>query len=129
MRVFPATLALLAILAAAGCSSASYSERMTYLRKVANRGVETHNLLAAQGARIDAKRCSAAYDGLEDDDVPDDIAGGGESVEWSNQVRQFFVDSCVTGLPKPVPGQTTPPAKTTTPAPASSSPKPSTSKS
>ncbi|MFB9199445.1 hypothetical protein ACFFWA_41435 [Actinomadura verrucosospora] len=29
-------------------------------------------LLAAQGAKIDAKRCNAAYDGLQDDEIPAD---------------------------------------------------------
>ena len=122
MRAFPATLALLALLTAAGCSSASYTERMAYLRKVANRGVETHNLLAAQGAKIDAKRCDAAYDAL-DEDLPND-EGTGESIAWRAQVRQFFVDSCVTGLPKPVPGQPTPnsPSPTTPPASPSKTP-------
>lgn len=87
---------------------------MAYLRLIANRGVETHRLLASQGTTIDAKRCEAAYYALKTN-PPDDIAGGGDSLEWKGQVRQFFVDSCVTGLPKPVPGQ---PA----PSPASTSP-------
>ncbi|NEA24576.1 hypothetical protein [Actinomadura bangladeshensis] len=101
---------------------------MAYLRKVANRGAETHNLLAAQGATTDVKRCSAAYDGLKED-PPNDLGASGESTEWLAQVRQFFVDSCVTGLPKPVPGQTTPPqTKTTTPTPSSPTVKPSTPK-
>lgn len=102
-----AAAALLA-LSLTACS-ASYDERMAYLREVASRGAETHKLLASQGARIDAKRCGAAYDGLADDDIPSDLGGGSESTEWRAQVRQFFVDSCVTGLPKPVPGQSSPP--------------------
>jgi len=116
VRIFPALTAT----ALTACSSgASYTERMNYLRKVANRGVETHNLLYSQGARIDPKRCGDAYDGLADDDIPDDIDdGGGTTPEWQSQVRQFFVDSCVTGLPKPVPGQATP----TTPPPTSATP-------
>ena len=120
MRTLPALTALTLILTVTACSSASYSERMAYLRKTANRGVETHNLLYSQGAEIDAKRCSAAYDGLGDDDIPSDVTGSSPSREWLDQVRQFFVDSCVTGLPKPVPGQaTTPP-----PAPSPVSPTP-----
>ncbi|MEU9873257.1 MULTISPECIES: hypothetical protein [Actinomadura] len=76
-------------------------------------------LLAAQGAKIDAKRCKAAYHGLQDDEIPADKSGS-ISTEWREQVRQFFVDSCVSGLPRPVPGQTAPP-----PTPTSTAPKPS----
>jgi hypothetical protein len=91
---------------------------MNYLRKIANRGVETHNLLYSQGAHIDPKRCDAAYNGLQDNNPPGDTPTGGVSDAWAGQVRQFFVDSCVTGLPKPVPGQATP----TTPPPTSATP-------
>lgn len=91
---------------------------MNYLRKVTNRGVETHNLLYSQGAAINAKRCGDAYDGLEDPNIPEDLGDGGTSPQWRAQVRQFFVDSCVTGLPKPVPGQATP----TTPPPTTATP-------
>ncbi|GAA3957216.1 hypothetical protein GCM10023085_44670 [Actinomadura viridis] len=119
----PAPLAALAavVLTTTACSYADYNERIGYLRKVAGRGVETHNLLASQGTKVDARRCNAAYDALADKDLPNDVAGT-QTAKWEAQVRQFFVDSCVTGLPKPVPGQPTPskPQPTTpTPSPTS----------
>lgn len=124
MRILPALAATaLAATTLTACSSgASYSERMTYLRKVADRGVETHNLLYNQGARIDAKRCSDAYAGLQDNNPPGDTEEGGVSDAWAGQVQQFFVDSCVTGLPKPVPGQATPTPAPSGPTPSSPTP-------
>lgn len=85
------------------CSSANYDERMTYLRKTANRGAETHALLVSQEAAIDKERCKSAFNGLQDH-IPTDAAGASASADWSGQVEQFFVDSCVSGKPKPVPG-------------------------
>ncbi len=130
------TGSLLLTLTACSGSPASYTERMAYLRKTAARGVETHRLLASQGARIDGKRCKDAYVGLANDDIPHDYDDGVESnvtEQWRDQVTAFFVDSCVSGLPRPVPGDPTPtsapgrtsrpaatgtpPASTTTPAP------------
>ncbi|OLT12949.1 hypothetical protein BJF79_03350 [Actinomadura sp. CNU-125] len=117
-----AAAALLTLTFTLTACAASYDERMTYLRKIANRGAETHKLLAAQGAHIDAKRCGATYDGLADDDIPSDIDGGGASTEWRAQVRQFFVDSCVTGLPKPVPGHNNPPPASPSTPPTTAQP-------
>jgi hypothetical protein len=91
-----------------GCSPAPYEERMNYLRKVAQQGAETHQLLASQEAKIDMERCKAAYGGLKDlGNRPADLGGGSLSNEWTTQIEQFFVDSCVSGKPKPVPGEST----------------------
>jgi hypothetical protein len=121
MRPTLTAAALAALLITSACTSASYHTRIAYLRKMADRGVETHNLLTSQGARIDAKRCGDAYEGLKDNSPPAD-QGDTSSTAWLNQVKQFFVDSCVTGYPKPVPGDTPqPPAKTST-SPATPTP-------
>ena len=55
-----------------GCSGASFAERMTYLGKVANEGVQTHRLIVSEGGTTDLKRCTDAYNGLSDvaDDAP-----------------------------------------------------------
>jgi outer membrane murein-binding lipoprotein Lpp len=93
----------------AGCATASYDERMTYLHKVAQRGVETHQLLVSQEApKVDQDRCRKAWGGLNTNDAPSDVAGGGRTADWDAQIEQFFVDSCVSGKPKPVPGQSGP---------------------
>jgi hypothetical protein len=117
--------------ALAGCGErASYEERMDYLRTLAKRGAETHALLKSQDAKIDRKRCEGAYQGLSDGgDMPSDRDNGGISAEWSKQMELFFVDSCVSGKPKPVPGDATrtpsprPPTATSTSAgPVATSP-------
>jgi len=112
-------VAMLAVLAglATGCSGASYAQRMAYLEKMANEGVQTHRLIVSQGGTTTAKRCTDAYGGLQDQNVPDDTGAGAPSQPWLDQVQAFFVESCVTGLPKAVPGQ---PA-----SPSTSSPQPS----
>lgn len=118
----PATVVVASLLAVSACASASYTTRMAYLRKMANRGVETHNLLASQGAKIDAKRCTDAYNGLRDNSHPND-ENGESSDAWLNQIQQFFVDSCVTGYPKPVPGDSSQPAPKTPLMPTSVTPR------
>jgi hypothetical protein len=114
--ILVAMLAALAGLATA-CSGASYAERMAYLGKMASEGLQTHRLIVSQGGTTTAKRCTDAYSALQDQNVPDDSGVGSPSQEWIDQIQAFFVESCVTGLPKPVPGQ---PA-----SPSTSSPQPS----
>jgi hypothetical protein len=131
MRIRAATLVLVvgatASCLAAGCDSgASYTARMSYLEKTASEGVQTHKLIASQGGTTNFARCTAAYGGLQDQDPPSDQDGEGPSQAWLNQIQAFFVQSCVTGLPKAVPGQSlnqhraTPPASSTgaTPTPS-----------
>lgn len=79
---------------------------MAYLKKVANEGVQTHNLIVSEGGTTDAKRCTDAYSGLQDQqDAPDDVGyDAGPSQAWLNEIQAFFVESCATGLPKAVPG-------------------------
>lgn len=112
-----------ALAGVAACSAATYDERMSYLGKVAQQGADTHQLLASQeGPVINADRCGKAWDGLKNPgDYPSDIGGGGVTPAWEGQIRQFFVDSCVTGKPKPLPGAPASPAPTSAPA-ASSTP-------
>jgi hypothetical protein len=98
----------------AACSGASYADRLAYLKRMANEGVQTHRLLASQGAISTETRCTAAYKGLQDFEPPDDT-GAGPSPEWLDQVQAFFVQSCVSGLPKAVSGQLTNPAPDASP--------------
>lgn len=113
MHVRAATAGSVLMLAAilgliAGCSSgASFAVRMAYLQKVANEGVQTHRLIASQGGVTTTKRCTDAYGGLQDQDPPSDQDDDTASQGWLNQIQAFFVESCVTGLPKAVPGQST----------------------
>jgi hypothetical protein len=117
------TLALVAVLPLSGCSSsaATTEERLAYLREVAQQGADTGNLLRAQEApKIDKERCGRAFDGLtRRADYPSDLADGGVSKEWSLQIREFFVDSCVSGKAKATSGgQDTSTTPTTTTAPS-----------
>jgi hypothetical protein len=111
------TVSAAALLGLSGCSAATYDERMTYLRKVAQQGADTHQLLASQeGPVINGDRCGKAWDGLKNPgDFPSDIGGGGTTAAWQEQIRQFFVDSCVSGKPKSVPALPSSPAQTSTP--------------
>ncbi|MGV9600715.1 hypothetical protein ACWDR1_29035 [Streptosporangium sandarakinum] len=102
---------------------------MAFLHKVANRGVDTYKLLYSQDARIDKARCERAFEGSgADGDMPSDVAGGTSTPEWRGQVKEFFVDSCISGKPKPLPKDL--PYPTTSPSPTTSStPTPSPSRS
>jgi hypothetical protein len=113
-----AALTIAALLSGCGAESANYQQRMDYLRKVAQRGAETHALIASQEAATDKPRCERAFGGLNTDDAPDVYtASGGLYQPWLDQIKEFFVDSCVSGKPKPVPGDPILP-----PAPSSSAP-------
>jgi hypothetical protein len=75
--------------------------------------VETHELLVSQRApAIDGKRCSDAYDGLADRFVDrPQVPGDDIDDRWAEQIKVFFVDSCVSGAPAQVSGiATTPPS-------------------
>jgi hypothetical protein len=120
-RILAAAVTSLALSLTACSTAASYQTRMAYLRKIANRGVETHNLLASQGAQVTAKRCGDAFEGLKDESPPIDTDPG-PSKAWVDQIKQFFVDSCVTGYPKPVPGGTPQAPPKNSPSPTTPTP-------
>src|SRR5262245_56664446 len=97
-------LTLMAVLPLAGCDSpdtATTEERINYLRQVAQQGAETGNLLRDQEApKIDKERCTRAFNALtRPEDYPHDTTDG-VSKEWAAQIREFFVDSCVSGKAK-----------------------------
>ncbi|MFG1620170.1 hypothetical protein ACGFI3_46115 [Nonomuraea wenchangensis] len=126
-RTHAATIAAAAVIAAAvtGCSQSTYDERMSFLRKVANRGVDTYKLLYSQESRIDKARCERAFEGNGvSADAPADMATGSRTPAWQAQIKEFFVDSCVSGKPKPVPGDlpdpSASPQASTTASPVSS---------
>jgi hypothetical protein len=98
---------------------------MAYLEKVANEGVQTHKLIVSEGSVTTVKRCTDAYGGLQDYSAPSDMWAGGESQDWQDQIKAFFVQSCVSGLPKAVPGQ---PAGSTPSASSSLTSSPSSSR-
>lgn len=107
----------------AGCATASYEERMAYLRKVAQQGADTHQLLVSQEApKIDQERCRDAWGGLRTNDAPSDMPGGGTTQQWQAQIEQFFVDSCVSGKPKPVPDGVSPASSPSTSPPSPTTP-------
>ncbi|MEV0590656.1 hypothetical protein [Nonomuraea cavernae] len=99
---------------------------MAFLRKSANRGVDTYKLLYSQEAKIDKARCERAFNGSgASSDMPPDMQTGGSTPQWQAQVKEFFVDSCISGKPKPVPGDL--PDPSTSPSVPSSTPTPSVS--
>lgn len=98
------TVALLAVLPIVACSPAvpSTEERLEYLREVARQGAEAGTLLRDQEApNIDKARCGRAFEGLtRPEDYPSDQPNGGVSKEWAAQIREVFIDSCVSGKAK-----------------------------
>lgn len=103
-----AAVAIIALIT--GCSGpASFADRMAYLKKIANQGVETHRFILSGGGVTNTKRCTDAYNGLQDNLTPpsDQGEGMGASDAWMNQIQAFFVESCTTGLPEAVPATST----------------------
>jgi len=93
-----------------GCSGpASFADRMAYLKKIADQGVETHRFILSGGGVTTTKRCTDAYNGLQDNlDPPSDQGGGVPASDaWMNQIEAFFVQSCTTGLPQAIPATST----------------------
>lgn len=107
-----AALAVLAVFSTS-CSS-TYDERMDFLRTAAQRGVANHRFIESQGGIIDKARCDRAYDGTDAGDDRPYTNGGQDGIDWEMQVREYFNESCVSGLPKPVPGD---PVPTLSPSP------------
>lgn len=104
-RCRPVVAGVLVACVAVGCSEpSSYEERMKYLRKVAGQGVEVHDLIDSQEGKISKDRCEDAFDAVSDyvDKAPSDIGGGVTSDKWEKQIKLFFVDSCVSGVPRKV---------------------------
>ena len=125
LRSVAIPLTIATLFATAGCTDyAEYDERMEYLRTVAQRGADTHALIASQEGVIDKARCERAFGGLDDREQPmvdNDVATEGNEMEaWEGQIKEFFVDSCVSGKPKPVPGNPAAAPSTTPPLPAPS---------
>lgn len=120
------TVALVAVLPLSACESSipTTEERLDYLRQIAQQGAETGVLLRDQEAPdINKDRCGRAFEGLtRPEDYPSDLPNGEVSKNWSAQIREVFVDSCVSGKAKAKPGETTTttitePTTTTTTAP------------
>jgi hypothetical protein len=130
-----------ALLLVGGCSAASYDQKIDYLHTVAERGAQMHTTLVNEQEKPTQPRCTAAYtaligtdkvtipnggSGLEahaPEDAPNDVdvadGGPGVSPDYAGQISDFYITSCVTGVPKPTPGQpsaSTPAAPTTAPA-------------
>lgn len=93
MRVRPITIGTSLVLAAmlgllTACSGASFAERMAYLGKVANQGVQTHRLIVSEGGATDEKRCTDAFNGLNNwENAPSDDGMGGRTIDWQNQIH------------------------------------------
>lgn len=120
-------------LSTSGCTTEddSYNERRDYLQKVAQRGAETHELLASQQALINAERCGNAYEGLADQFVDRPrVSHGDIDDRWANLIKVFFVDSCVSGFPKraleTLPSSSVSPTVTDTQVPVTPPPVPTT---
>ncbi len=112
------TVALVAVMPLSACDSTipTTEDRLAYLRQVAQQGAETGRLLRDQQAPdIDKERCGRAFDGLtRPEDYPADQPSGGVSKEWAAQIREFFIDSCVSGKARATPGESSETTTTTT---------------
>jgi len=110
-----------AALLLAACSGASYAVRIAYLRKMSREGVQGNHLLRGEEVAITRKQCTSSYFALHENPPDDQGSGEPPTAAWLGEIRLFYVQSCITGLPKPVPGQA-PPARTSTPSPSGSGP-------
>jgi hypothetical protein len=136
------TTTLVFLTSACSSTGASYDQKTAYLHTDAVRGAQMHTTLLNEKEQPSQPRCVTAYQALTGtnhlavdqndsvvngtyvpDDAPHDVsaaAGNGQSevsVGYAGQIRDFYITSCVTGVPKPVPGQ---PAAATTSAATSS---------
>jgi hypothetical protein len=108
MRVLSLAALAAGLLAACG-APASYGVRISYLRKMARQGVQANHLLKAEDVAITRNQCVSSYFALQDPDPRNDQGSGLPlSDAWLGEIWLFFVQSCITGLPKPVPGQAAP---------------------
>lgn len=87
-------LAFLVIIITTGCS-ASYGEKVGYLEKVAQRGVEVHKIIEdLEGEEADQERCTQSSK-LLNTDLP--RVGRSEREDWEDLVEGVFVGACVSG--------------------------------
>jgi hypothetical protein len=129
-----------ALLLVGGCSAATYDQKLDYLHTSAERGAQMHFTLQYEKENPTLQRCTTEYNALTGtdnqvvnadgspmtngayapNDAPNDVAqfleGEGVSPNYASQISDFYVTSCVTGVPKPVPGQSTAPSTPSAPA-------------
>lgn len=123
VRCLLVSLALLTTGLSVGCSGTqplTYDAHVTYLQTTVQRGVEAHRLLVSQGATPTVERCGAAFDGTVTD-IPQDHPEAYQpenrlTKQWQEQVRAFFIDSCTSGKPTPVPSATSSPTPAASPS-------------
>ncbi|WP_157632373.1 hypothetical protein [Salinispora pacifica] len=102
LRTVATAVALAAVLGATGCA-ASYEERMRHLDEVSAKGIAYRGQLYEQDTEPSREACTIGYDLLKntppyDRDGPDSI-----SKAWSDQVKEAYIKSCMTGELKPKP--------------------------
>lgn len=81
------------------CGSIGYDERMQFLREASSRGVEVHNLLAAQNTAVTDEACRNANSALNSDapDVARNAPDQTEREAWNVLVEQTFMKACIAG--------------------------------
>lgn len=126
--IMAAAAAANALLLLAACgSTASYDQKIDYLRTVAIRGSQMHATLLSEQEKPDQSRCTTAYGALTGTDhlavnsngaamngdyvpgdAPKDVGFSDPfndtkvSQGYADQIKDFYVTSCVTGVPKQV---------------------------
>jgi hypothetical protein len=81
------------------CGDIGYDERVQFLREASSRGVEVHNLLAAQNTVVTDEACRSANNALNSD-APDVATNNTDQIErkaWKALVEQTFMKACVAG--------------------------------
>ncbi|RLP93605.1 hypothetical protein [Micromonospora sp. CV4] len=97
------TLPLVALaLGVAGCSAASYEERMKYLDEVSQKGIDYRSKLQEQKTEPSKDACTIGFDLLQAK-PPTDRDGGIVTDTWRDQVKESYVKSCMTGELRPKP--------------------------
>ncbi|MFG1892169.1 hypothetical protein ACGFIR_30420 [Micromonospora sp. NPDC049051] len=94
-------IALAAMLGATGCGHPSYDERMQYLDKVSQQGIDYRVKLYEQKTAPSKDACAIGYELLDQSPPRDgDLAS---SAKWLDRVEEAYIKSCMTGELKPKP--------------------------
>jgi hypothetical protein len=100
MKIWIRCFAGIALVVMVGaCGDIGYDERVQFLREASSRGVEVHNLLAAQNTIVTDEACRGASNALNSD-APDVATNDPDQTErkaWTALVEQTFMKACVAG--------------------------------
>lgn len=81
---------------------APYDERMAFLDKMTQAGIEYRTDLLDQGTAISEEACRTGYN-LLDPDKPYDDTPRFQTDKWKDQIEEAYIKGCLTGQARPKP--------------------------